>query len=435
MNLAGIALAFLLPLGVMMAAWGGLPPEHSKRAASAGLFALALATLTYATAGFAFQFGGIWHMTQLDAYRSLDQFWSVPDPTGNTWSVTGLAGFMFAGSLGPEALGLFLHQLPMVMTAVLIPVLALAGRVHNLVLTVIGLTVGLFISPLVGHWVWAGGWLATLGQNLRLGHGYVDVAGAGAIYLSGSLLALLGLLLFAKPRAPQENPPRLPEAHLPLLAVAGSVVFALGWTAWIAGDPFHPASASLNVPLALVNGFLAASAATLVTQLFSWFASSHVDPLMATRGWLSGWVIASAAAPFIEPSSALILGVFAGLLTPLMMYVLDRLAHLDDATAAVSVYGLPGLLGALAVGIFADGRWGAGWNGIGAKEYLLVKGQGITGQLPADAFVVDSGQLTAQLAGAGAIVVFTLVVGGIVMLVTHLVVCWWPRKTPAPRAE
>ena len=120
---------------------------------------------------------------------------------------------------------------------------------------------------------------------------------------------------------------------------------------------------------------------------------------------------------------------------PLMMYVLDHLAHLDDATAAVSVYGLPGWLGALAVGIFADGRWGAGWNGIGAGEYLLIKGQGVTGHLPADAFVADSGQLTAQLAGTGAIVLFTLAAGGIVLLVTHLILRMLPRKTPAPHAE
>lgn len=435
MNLAGIALAFLLPVGAMMAAWGGLRPEHSKRAASAGLLALALATITYAAVGFAFQFGGIWQVTQLEAYRPLDQFWSVPDPTGNIWSVVGLAGFGLAGSPGPEVLLLFLHQLPLVMTAVMIPVLALAGRVHNLVLAVVGLTVGLVISPLMGHWVWSGGWLAALGQNLHLGHGYVDVAGAGAIYLSGSLLALLGLLLSAKPHTPQQDRPRLPDAHLPLLAVAGGALFSLGWMAWITTEPFHPASSVFNLPLAMINGFLAASAATLVTQLFSWFASSHVDPLMAVRGWLSGWVMASAAAPFVEASSALVIGIFAGLLTPLTMYTLDRLAHLDDATASVSVYGLPGLLGALAVGIFADGRWGAGWNGVGAGEYLLIKGQGVTGQLPADTFVADSGQLTAQLAGVGAIIVFTLVVGGAAMVATHLLVRLWPRRSAAAPRE
>jgi Amt family ammonium transporter len=146
---------------------------------------------------------------------------------------------------------------------------------------------------------------------------------------------------------------------------------------------------------------------------------------MAVRGWLAGWVIASAAAPFIESWSALMLGALAGIILPLMMYVIDRLLRLDDATAAVSVYGVPGLLGALAVGILADGRWGAGWNGVGAQEYLLVAGQGVTGFLAAAGFAPDSGQLTAQLASVGAIAGFALVIGWVMMAAANLVVGVW----------
>jgi Amt family ammonium transporter len=435
LDLAGIAMAFLLPIGVMMSAWGGLPPEQSRRAASVSLLALAMAIIAYTAAGFAFQFGGIWHITQLDAYRSLDQFWSVPDPTGSTWSVIGLAGWMLTGTLGPEALVLFLHQLPLVMVAAMIPMLALAGRAHNLVLVLVGLIVALVISPLAGHWVWGGGWLAALGNNLRLGHGYVDMAGAGAVYLSSGLLALLGLVTFPGPKAPSDPSPRLPGAHLPLLAVAGGVFFGLGWMAWMATDPFHPAGVSVNLSLAITNGLLAASAATIVSQLFSWFASSRVEPLMAVRGWMAGWVVASAMAPFVGAEATLITGALVGLLVPLVMYAADRLLHLDDATATVSVYGVPGLVGALAVGLLADGRWGAGWNRVGAKEYLLVAGQGVTGWLAASGYTSDSGQLTAQLAGVGAIMFWTIIVGGAVMVITHFAVSAWPRGTTASRDE
>lgn len=426
MNLAGIALAFLLPVGALMAAWGGLSSEPSRRAASVGLLALAVSTFAYAGAGFAFQFGGLWHVTQLEAYRSLDRFWSVPDPTGHTWSVIGLKGFMLAGSPSPETLMLFLHQLPLVMTATLIPMLALSNRAHCLVLTLLGLITASIIAPLVGHWVWAGGWLATLGQNLRQGHGYVDMVGAGAVYLVSALLALLGQRVF--PARSSSKVSQLPEAHLPLLAVSGAILFGLGWIAWVATDPFHPASASLNLSLAMTNGLLAASAATVVLQLLSWFASSRVEPLMAARGWLAGWVVASAAAPFIELWSALMLGALAGVLVLLVMYAVDRLLHLDDTTAAVSVYGLPGLLGALAVGLFANGRWGAGWNGIGAKEYLLSAGQGVTGLAPASGLMADPGQFTAQLAGVGAIVGFVLVVGGVAVLIMRLIAQALPHQ-------
>lgn len=429
MNLPGIALAFLLPVGVMMASWGGLPPEHSRKAASVGLLALAVSVVAYTAAGFAFQFGGIWHATQLDAYRSLDQAWSLPDSTGNVWNVVGLAGFMLAGGLGPDGLALFLHQLPLVMTAAVIPMLALAGRAHNLVVAVIGSIVALLVFPLTGHWVWGSGWLAALGQNLRLGHGYVDMAGAGPAYLVGGLLALIGLGLFDQSHRRTDKATQLPEAHLPLLAVAGGVLFSLGWIAWVATDPLHPTSASLDIPQAMVNGLLAASAATIVAQLYSWFASSHVEPLMAVRGWLAGWVVASALAPFAESWSALVLGALTGIVVPLAMYVVDRLLRLDDATAAVSVYGVPGLLGALALGIVADGQQGAGWNGVGVKEYLLVKGQGVTGLLTAPGFTADPGQFTAQLAGIGAIAVFALVVGGATMAAAHLLAHAWVRSS------
>ena len=425
MNLPGIALAFLLPVGVMMVSWGGLPPEQSRKAASVGLLALATSVIAYVAAGFAFQFGGIWHVTQLDAYRSLDQVWSLPDSTGNTWNVVGLTGFMLMGGLGPDGLALFLHQLPAVMTAAMIPMLALVGRVHNLVLAVVGLLVALVLFPLTGHWVWSGGWLAALGQNMRLGHGYVDMAGAGPVYLVGGLMALVGLVLFSKPDTRPDEKPQLPEAHLPLLAVAGGALFSVGWMAWVATTPLIPASASLNIPQAMTNGVLAASAATIVSQLYSWFASSHVEPLMAVRGWIAGWVVASALAPFAESWSALMLGALAGIIMPLAMYIVDRPLRLGDATAALPVYGVPGLLSILAAGILADGQWGAGWNGVGAQEYLLVKGQGVTGLVTAPGFAADPGQFTAQLAGAGVIILFTLVVGGVVVAATHLVVQVW----------
>jgi Amt family ammonium transporter len=329
---------------------------------------------------------------------------------------------MLAGSLGPDGFALFLHQLPLVMAAAMIPMLALTGRTHNLVVVAVGLMVSLIVSPLTGNWAWGGGWLAALGENLRLGHGYVDLAGAGPVYLVGGLLALVGLGMFARSRPQSDEPARLPEAHLPLLAVIGGVIFGVGWMAWAATDPLHPASASFDLSLTITNGLLAASAATLVSQVYSWLASSRVDPLMAVRGWLAGWVIASAAAPFIESWSALMLGALAGLILPLMMYVIDRLLRLDDVTAAVSVYGVPGLLGALAVGLLADGRWGAGWNGVGAQEYLLVASQGVTGFLAAAGFAPDSGQFTAQLAGVGAIVGFALVIGWVMMAAANFVV-------------
>jgi len=423
MNLPGMAMAFLLPAGILMVSWGGL--EHSRRAANAGLLALALSCLAYTAAGFAFQFGGIWHTIPKETYRALDQTWSLPDSTGNAWNIIGLTGFMLIGVTQSDSIALFLHQLPLVMTATMLPMLALVGRARNLVVAATGLIAALVIFPLTGNWVWSGGWLAALGENLRLGHGYVDWGGAGAVYAVSGLLTLVGLGLFARPRQHPAETAQLPQAHLPLLTIAGGILFGLGWMAWTASNPLHPTSAVLNIPLAMVNGLLAASASMLIAQLYSWFVISRVDAQMAIHGWLAGWVIASASAPFIEPWSALILGALAGLLMPMMMYAADHILRLEDTLAIVSVYGVPGLLGALAVGILANGRWGAGWNGIGAQEYLLVAGQGVTGLVTAAGFTADSGQLTAQLVGMGAIAAFALIAGGVTMTIAHLIARAW----------
>jgi Amt family ammonium transporter len=101
----------------------------------------------------------------------------------------------------------------------------------------------------------------------------------------------------------------------------------------------------------------------------------------------------------------------AGLLLPLGIYLVEYPLRLDDPAAAIATHGLSGLWGLLAVGLFADGIYGAGWNGIGAEEYLGIAGQGVSGLLVASGFQLDwPNQLYAQLAGIAtiAILAFTL---------------------------
>jgi Amt family ammonium transporter len=190
-----------------------------------------------------------------------------------------------------------------------------------------------------------------------------------------------------------------------------------------------------------VNLLLAAAGGTLVATLYSWFTTGRADVLMATRGLAIGLVSISAAGPFVPPWVALLTGAVAGLLLPLSIYLLDYLLRLDDPTAAVSVHGLGGLLGLLALALFADGRYGAGWNGVGATEYLGVLGQGVSGYLTARGFQPDwPGQLYAQLIGLGAIFVLTFVLTGLLFGVLRgLIQAWegtgleWGRA-PKPKA-
>jgi Amt family ammonium transporter len=156
-----------------------------------------------------------------------------------------------------------------------------------------------------------------------------------------------------------------------------------------------------------VTNLLAALIAGLIgAALYGWFVTGSPSPLLTTRGAAAGLVAMLAAAPFVPPWSALVIGLIAGLLVPLSAYALERLRVMDP-TMIVSTFAVPGLWGVLALGIFADGHAGVGWNLVGAQNFLGVERQGVTGMLPTPPFTPDMpGQIQAQLFGSLAIAVF-----------------------------
>jgi Amt family ammonium transporter len=204
----------------------------------------------------------------------------------------------------------------------------------------------------------------------------------------------------------------MPPAHFPLLANLGALLFGLGWLGWSLSKPFHVAGADVNLPRLAVNGLLAASGAVLTSQIYCWFTVGHADALMCARGAAAGFVALGASAPFVPPGAAVVIGAVAGLLLPLGVYVVERVLQLPDATGTVALGTTGGAWGLIAVALFADGRSGRGWNGIGATEYRTVVGQGVTGFVPGTGMIGDGyGQMLAQLAGLGAISLLALMLG------------------------
>jgi len=140
--------------------------------------------------------------------------------------------------------------------------------------------------------------------------------------------------------------------------------------------------------------------------------AGRLDPLMAARGLAAGLVAVSASAPFTGPPASLFLGALAGLAVPLGAYLVNEVLRLNDPGGVVSMHGIGGLIGLLAPGIFATGRYGLGWNGVGVDGHLGVAGQGVTGLLAATSFQPDwPGQFVAQLAGVGACVALPALLG------------------------
>jgi Amt family ammonium transporter len=407
-SLLTISLAFLMPIGFALVAVGGLDEGRARNATLSILAALGLAVLGYVAVGFAVEFGGVGLAHVLPGFEGLVWEWSALGATwGTGWGMAGLVGWGMTGpAVTAGAYRLALSNLPWVATAALVPLACLRGRIPAWASGLIGLLMGALIYPLAGNWVWGGGWLANLGSNLGLGHGLVDAGGSGTVHLLGAAATLAGILVFL-PRMPKpsrsEEPTPLPPVHLPMLAVLGCGLLLAGGLAWTISNPLLTLSTFDVLRLAL-NTVLAAASAAFLPLLYTWFVADRADPLMAVRGFAAGTVAIAAGAPFMAPWAAVALGVAIGLITVFAIFVVDHVLRWDDSTAALTVHGLAGGLGLLAVGVFADGLAGAGWNGVGAETYLGVPGQGVTGLLAAAAFQPDwPGQVGPQLVGLAAL--------------------------------
>jgi Amt family ammonium transporter len=139
---------------------------------------------------------------------------------------------------------------------------------------------------LAGNWIWGGGWLAGLGRNLGLGHGFVDFGGAGLVHLLGAATACAGIVVFLrrKPGAARtDEPVALPPVHLPLLGVTGGMLLLVGLPAWLTGNPLVDPG-TVDTPRTILNVVLIIATGALLPLLYTWFVSGHADPLMAYVG-------------------------------------------------------------------------------------------------------------------------------------------------------
>src|SRR5262249_36531441 len=134
-----------------------------------------------------------------------------------------------------------------------------------------------------------------------------------------------------------------------------------------------------------VNTLLSSSAGALAALLYVWSTVRKPDIGMACNGLLGGAVAITAPCAFVGPAAAALIGVVAGLLVAFGVTTLERRFRIDDPVGAISVHGLCGAWGALAVGLLADGTYGEGWNGVGGPVRGLVFG--------------DASQLAAQAIG------------------------------------
>jgi Amt family ammonium transporter len=186
---------------------------------------------------------------------------------------------------------------------------------------------------------------------------------------------------------------RVFPAHNIVYVVTGTFILLFGWMGFNPGTTLG--ATDLRISVVAVNTNLAAVAGSAAAMLLWYFLFGKPDITMACNGMLAGLVSITAPCAFVSPTSAVVIGVLAGCLVCGGVIFNDRVLRIDDPCGAISVHGYCGWLGAVCVGIFADGTYGAGWNGVGATYYLGRAGLGVTGLLHG-----DSRQFLCQLMGA-----------------------------------
>ena len=357
--------------------------------------AYVFAFLAYYVCGFAFQYGGAAinaAPVQLGGTPTLDHF----AIGGGLWGILGGKGFFLSGpGYDAGSLCLTLFEVVFMETAGYIIVGAICERITFGAFLLCELFVGGILYPMFGCWVWGGGWLSQLGNTMGLGHGYVDFAGSTVVHGIGGFCAM-ALAVILGPRIGKYGPdgkPRAFPAHNLVYVVTGTFILLFGWMGFNPGSTL--AASDLRISVIAVNTNLAAVAGAASAMFLWYYLFGKPDVTMACNGMLAGLVAITAPCAFVSPNSAVIIGLLAGILVDLGVLFNERVIKVDDPCGAISVHGYCGWLGAVCVGIFADGTYGAGWNGVGATTYLGKAGMGVTGLLYG-----DGKQFITQLGGA-----------------------------------
>ncbi|CAG0934622.1 Ammonia channel [Thermoflexales bacterium] len=418
MDLGPLLLAYLLPLGLILVTWGAWDSARVRDYAVTALLVSTAAILAYAVCGFALQFGGIGLRPDVPAgLRGLDRMWSPVSSTTGSWGMMGLEGFLLQVEStlpGDTALvfTLFLHQLPVVIAAALLPGLALAGRVRSGIIAAISILTAGFIIPLAGAWSWGGGWLSTLGLDAKLGHGLIDPGGSTSSFLAAGFVTLAALLALRLKRPVEAISSDAESSALvgPARSISGALLFLVGWLLWIVTNPIVKTIPSIDLSLVMANTLSGAAAATIVALFFGWFFSGKPNIPLATRGVIGGLIVSTPLAPFAPTWSALVTGAIGGLLIAFGSVAVERWLRYEDGSGAVATAALGGVWSLLVVGLFANGMYGSPWNNVGVNEYLGVSGQGVTGLIAGANLPNDPGQFTAQLTGAIAIALLAFII-------------------------
>ena len=425
-------LVMFMQAGFMMVETGMCRAKNAAHTGAMNLMVYPLGCLAFWVYGFALGWGNWWNGPVPPGWYPslgpglslLNEGWGLGaavDAAGKatgafTYGLFGTKGFFLSSAVGDvSVMAMFFFMMVFMDTTATIPTGAMAERWAWKNFCLFGLWVALPYC-LYANWVWGGGWLAQGGINWGLGHGAVDFAGSGVVHAMGGVIALAGAMVLG-PRIgkydSQGRPKALTAHHVPMVIV-GTFILAFGWFGFNPGSTL--AGTDLRISYVVVNTMLAGIVGALSAMVVLMMKGLKPDPTMMCNGMLAGLVAITAPCAFVDPWAAAVIGVVAGWLVVESVFFWEK-RGIDDPVGAISVHGVNGVWGLLAVGIFSTGQYGANWNGVVRDAMVKEYGaDGVRGLLYG-----DFSQFIMQLINAGTVIVFGFVMAYVWFKISDLI--------------
>ena len=412
----GACLVIFMQAGFALVETGFCRAKHAAHVVSTNFAVFALGFVAFFIVGFPIMFSNF----SYGGYFGLDTALSPDRLVGfGDWTfLWGRSGFgLSGGAYSASMAAFFLYMAAFMDTTATIPTGSMAERWKWKSFVGWALFCGALYYPIFGGWTWGGGWLSQLGNNVGLGFGYVDFAGSGIVHAMGGIAALAGAVVLG-PRIGKYGPdgkPKALAAHSIPMAMIGVFILLFGWFGFNAASTF--AATDIRFAVVAVNTASAGAFGATIGMFWAMRRMKKPDPGMMANGMLAGLVAITAPCAFVQPWAAAVIGTLAAVIVIESIFFWER-KHIDDPVGAISVHGVCGILGVLFVGIFSDGRYGAGWNLTTAENSSATEGNGVTGILYGSGKFLGEGsfgslgfgQLASQTIGALTIIV---VMGGI----------------------
>jgi ammonium transporter, Amt family len=402
-------LVMFMQAGFALAETGFTRAKNASHTMAMNMMVYGIGLLGYWICGFALQMGGVGAVAALGGGTGLLDGEFTIKLFGKDFGLFGMRGFFLSGVTYDAAIfSLFLFQMVFMDTTATIPTGTMAERWTFKSFIIYAFFIAMFTYPIYANWVWGGGWLSQLGKNFGLGHGTLDFAGSSVVHMTGGVAALAGGLILG-PRLGKYRkdgkPNAIPGHHIPM-AILGCFILAFGWFGFNAGSTL--AGGDLRIGIIATNTMLASAAGAFSAMFYMWVRYGKPDLSMMANGLLAGLVAITAPCGFVNSISAVIIGLVAGVLLCISVFFVERVLKIDDPVGAISVHGANGAWGLLALGLFADGTYGDGLNGVEKAVRGLFYG--------------DPSQLGAQIVGVITNFIFVFVVMFVFFKVLNLIV-------------